>query len=138
MAVAPYGPVIQYAAMPSTAVGEGRGDGLDPCCVKFAPGRWSGGRCDDGIDGSTMIDNKIVLPESQLPRSWHNVVAEPPFDVPRPMHPVEDRGVEIEDYDWLWPRECLRIELQDGEYGADAWIEIPQVISDVLDLAVPN
>ena len=85
-----------------------------------------------------MIDNKIVLPESQLPRSWYNLVAEPPFDVPRPMHPVADRGVEIEDYDWLWTRECLRIELQDGEYGTDAWIEIPQVISDVLDLAAPN
>ena len=83
------------------------------------------------IDAVTMIDNKIVLPESQLPRSWYNVVAELPFDVPRPLHPIEDRGVEIEDYDWLWPRECLRIELQEGEYGTDAWIEIPQFISDV-------
>ncbi|MDE0661402.1 MAG: TrpB-like pyridoxal phosphate-dependent enzyme [Gammaproteobacteria bacterium] len=79
----------------------------------------------------TKNDNKIFLSESQLPRSWYNIVAELPFDVPRPLHPIEDRGVEIDDFDWLWPLECLRIELQEGKYGTDPWIEIPPFIADV-------
>ncbi|MCY4060028.1 MAG: TrpB-like pyridoxal-phosphate dependent enzyme, partial [Gammaproteobacteria bacterium] len=61
----------------------------------------------------TTNDNKIFLSESQLPRSWYNIVAELPFDVPKPLHPIEDRGVEVDDFDWLWPLECLRIELHE-------------------------
>ena len=83
------------------------------------------------IDRVTASENKIHLPESRLPRNWYNMVAELPFDVPRPLHPVEDRRVEIDDYDWLWPLECLRIELQEGRYGTDPWIEIPEFIADV-------
>ncbi|MXW52795.1 MAG: TrpB-like pyridoxal phosphate-dependent enzyme [Gammaproteobacteria bacterium] len=79
----------------------------------------------------TTSENKIFLPESQLPRNWYNIVAELPFDVPKPLHPIEDRPVEIEDYDWLWPLECLRIELQEGKYGTDALIEIPNFIAEV-------
>lgn len=79
----------------------------------------------------TSSENKILLSESQLPQSWYNIVADLPFDLPKPLHPVEDRAVEIEDFDWLWPRECLRIELQKEEYGTDAWIDIPKFISDV-------
>lgn len=75
--------------------------------------------------------NKIVLSESQLPTNWYNIVAELPFDVPRPLHPTEDRAVEIDDFDWLWPIECLRIELQEGLYRTDPWIEIPESILDV-------
>ena len=78
-----------------------------------------------------MIDNKIILPESQLPRCWYNVVAELPFDVPRPLHPIEDRGVAIEDYEWLWPRECLRIELQEGEYRYD-WADYSELTPRIL------
>ena len=84
-----------------------------------------------GKDGVTISDNKIILPESSLPQHWYNIVAELPFDVPKPLHPIEDRAVQIDDFDWLWPRECLRIELQEDKYGTDAWIEIPEFISDV-------
>ena len=79
----------------------------------------------------TAEENKIFLPETRIPRDWYNLVADLPFDVPRPMHPTENRRVEIDDYDWLWPLECLRIELQQGKYGADTWIEIPKFVSDV-------
>jgi len=79
----------------------------------------------------TTNESKIYLPESELPRNWYNIVAELPFEVPTPLHPVEDRPVEVDDYDWLWPLECLRIELQQGRYGTDPWIEIPEFIANV-------
>lgn len=81
--------------------------------------------------GLTIFDNKIFLPEDQLPDHWYNLVPELPFEVPKPIHPTEDRRVEIEDYNWLWPLECLRIELHEGKYSTDAWIEIPEFISDI-------
>lgn len=83
------------------------------------------------INGMTANETKIYLPEDQLPDHWYNLVPELPFEVPKPMHPTEDRQVEIEDYDWLWPLECLRIELHEGKYSTNAWIEIPEFISDI-------
>lgn len=82
-------------------------------------------------NGMTAHENKIFLSEDQLPDHWYNLVPELPFEVPKPMHPTEDRPVEIEDYDWLWPLECLRIELHEGKYSTDAWIEIPEFISHI-------
>lgn len=76
-------------------------------------------------------ENKILLSESHLPQDWYNLVAELPFEVPVPLHPTENRNVEIEDFDWLWPLECLRIELQCGKYGSDTWIKIPQFVRDI-------
>ena len=79
----------------------------------------------------TVPENKIILPEKQLPQHWYNIVAELPFEVPKPLHPIEDHAVKIDDFDWLWPRECLRIELQQDRYGSDAWFETPEFIADV-------
>src|SRR6185312_7893478 len=59
-------------------------------------------------------------------RSWYNIVPELGFDIPRPLHPREDRPATVEEFDWLWSREALKIEFLQGQYARDPWIEIPQ------------
>jgi tryptophan synthase beta chain len=34
-----------------------------------------------------VADTKIVLPDSEIPRSWYNVLADAPHPLQPPLHP---------------------------------------------------
>jgi len=63
--------------------------------------------------------------ETHVPSQWYNLAADVPYDFPKPLHPTLDRFVEISDFDWLYPTECLKIELGEGDYGTSPWIDVP-------------
>jgi len=66
----------------------------------------------------------------EVPTRWINAALDVPFELQPPLAPTEDRPVVVEDFEWLWPRECLEIELRQGVYGEEREIPIPP---DVLD-----
>ncbi|RDG39827.1 TrpB-like pyridoxal phosphate-dependent enzyme [Streptomyces corynorhini] len=70
--------------------------------------------------------NRFVLSEDEVPTHWYNLVVDLPYDIEPHLHSKEDRPALEEDYDWLWPTECLRIELLKGRYATDSWIEVPE------------
>lgn len=75
---------------------------------------------------------------SLLPKSWYNIVPELGFSIPMPLHPVEDRLARVEEFNWLWSTEALRIEFLQGEYATNPWIDIPQPILEAYSQYRPT
>ena len=75
---------------------------------------------------------------SKVPYQWHNLAVDLPFELDPPMDPVEWREVAAHDFGWLWPRECLEIELRRGKYGTDSHIDIPGPVRSVYEQYRPS
>lgn len=81
---------------------------------------------------ATVLD-KLNPDRAIVPRQWYNLASDIPFEMPRPLHPTEDRPVEMEDFSFLYSTECLRIELGIGQYADSPWINVPdQVYEEYL------
>jgi len=76
---------------------------------------------------------RITLPESELPRSWYNVLADLPFPVQPPLSPATGRPVT--------PEELLRIfppQLLEQEMSAERWLPIPEEVLQILSMWRPT
>jgi tryptophan synthase beta chain len=74
------------------------------------------------------LPDRIYLDAAELPQHWYNLAVDLPFEMEPHLHPVADRQVEADDFDWLWPRECIQIELRLGRYRTEPLIEIPEPV----------
>jgi len=78
-------------------------------------------------------DTKIVLPESELPRHWYNVLADAPTPPQPPLHPGTGQPIGPDDLAPLFPMDLI---LQ--EVSTDREIAIPEEVLDVLRLWRPT
>ena len=74
-----------------------------------------------------MADTKIVLPDSEIPRSWYNILADAPHPPQPPLHPGTGQPIGPDDLAPLFPMELI---LQ--EVSTDREIPIPDEVLDVL------
>ncbi|MDR2911679.1 MAG: TrpB-like pyridoxal phosphate-dependent enzyme [Alistipes sp.] len=73
-----------------------------------------------------MKTKKIVLPDSELPRQWYNIVADMP-NRPLPMlHPGTKEPVSKELMNRIFVE-----ELVDQEFSTERWIDIPERVQDI-------
>src|SRR4249920_4270352 len=79
------------------------------------------------------MDAKITLPESDLPRSWYNILADAPTPPQPPLHPGTGEPVGPDDLAPLFPMDLI---LQ--EVSQDAEIPIPEPIRGVYRLWRPT
>src|SRR4051794_41425701 len=79
------------------------------------------------------MDAKITLPESDLPRSWYNILADALRAPERPLHPGTGEPVGPDDLAPLFPMDLI---LQ--EVSTDREIAIPEEVLDVLRLWRPT
>ena len=79
------------------------------------------------------MDSKITLPESDLPRSWYNILADAPTPPQPPLHPGTGQPVGPDDLAPLFPMDLI---LQ--EVSSDREIPIPEEVLDVLRLWRPT
>src|SRR4029078_12779865 len=79
------------------------------------------------------MDSKITLPESDLPRSWYNILADAPTPPQPPLHPGAGARVGPDDLAPLFPMDLI---LQ--EVSSDREIPIPEEVLDVLRLWRPT
>jgi tryptophan synthase beta chain len=79
------------------------------------------------------MDAKITLPESDLPRSWYNILADAPTPPQPPLHPGTGQPVGPDDLAPLFPMDLI---LQ--EVSTDSEIAIPEEVLDVLRLWRPT
>ena len=80
-----------------------------------------------------MVDSKILLPESEIPRSWYNVLADAPT-APQPvLHPGTGQPIGPDDLAPLFPMDLI---LQ--EVSTEREIPIPDEVIDVLRLWRPT
>lgn len=73
-----------------------------------------------------MKQKRFILPESEIPTHWYNIMAELP-NKPMPMiHPATKQPLKAEDLYPIFPEECCNQEMND----TDAWIEIPEEVRE--------
>ncbi len=69
---------------------------------------------------------RIILPESELPTQWYNILSEMP-QRPKPLlHPATREPITSDDLSPLFAEECARQELN----VTDTWIDIPEEVLD--------
>ena len=77
--------------------------------------------------------HRVVLPESEMPTQWYNVVPDLPAPPPPPLHPATHEPVGPDDLAPLFP---MGLILQ--EVSGDSYIDIPGGVLDVLRLWRPS
>src|SRR5690606_2343092 len=83
--------------------------------------------------GDELSDVKIVLPESEIPRQWYNVVADLPTPPRPPLHPGTKQPLKPEDLAPLFP-----MALIEQEASGQRWIDIPEEILNIYRLWRPT
>ena len=91
--------------------------GLELCARRMVPG----------------MATKIILPESDLPTHWYNVVPDLPSPPPPVLHPGTHEPVGPDDLAPLFPMDLI---LQ--EVATDRFIEIPEEVREVYRLWRPS
>ena len=77
--------------------------------------------------------DRILLPTSEMPTRWYNVLADLPFPLTPPISPATGQPVS--------PEELLRIfppQLLEQEMSAERFIDIPEPVLDVLAMWRPT
>ncbi len=74
-----------------------------------------------------------VLPESDIPTHWYNIVPDLPTAPPPPLHPGTKEPLRAEDLTPLFP-----MALIEQEVSTERWIEIPGPVRDLLRLWRPS
>ena len=69
---------------------------------------------------------RYLLPESELPRQWYNILAELPNKPLPPLHPATKQPLKAEDLYPIFSEELCRQECND----TDAWIDIPEEVRE--------
>lgn len=77
--------------------------------------------------------NRFVLPESELPKAFYNILPDLPAPVPPPLHPVTGKPVGPDDLAPLFP-----MALIGQEVSAERYIEIPEEVRRVYRLWRPT
>ncbi len=76
---------------------------------------------------------KYVLPESELPKSWYNIQADLPFELPPVLHPGTHQPVGPDDLAPLVPMALIQQEVT-----RERWVEIPEPVREVYRLWRPT
>lgn len=72
-----------------------------------------------------QVPHKIVLPQSEIPRQWYNIMADMKRLPPPPLSPATKKPVTPQELEAIFPAEVIRQEMSTERY-----IDIP---ADVLD-----
>ncbi len=80
-----------------------------------------------------MTQTKFLLPESELPRSWYNILADAPSPPLPPLHPGTGNPIGPDDLAPLFPLELIMQEV-----SADREIPIPEEVLAVLAMWRPT
>ncbi|MCC6423622.1 MAG: TrpB-like pyridoxal phosphate-dependent enzyme [Phycisphaerales bacterium] len=75
----------------------------------------------------------FVLPQSEIPTHWYNVLADVPEPLPPPLHPGTRQPVSLADMLAIFPQNIVEQEMT-----AEQRIEIPQPVRDIYALWRPT
>lgn len=80
-----------------------------------------------------LSDVKILLPESEIPKQWYNIVADLPTPPKPPLHPATKQPVGPEDLAPIFP-----MALIEQEASGQRWIDVPEEILNIYRLWRPT
>lgn len=76
---------------------------------------------------------RVVLPESEIPKAWYNIIPDLPEPPPPVLHPVTKQPVGPQDLEPIFPMDII---LQ--EVSTERWVEIPQPVRETYALYRPT
>jgi tryptophan synthase beta chain len=85
------------------------------------------------IPNPAIMNKKIFLNESEMPRQWYNIVADMPNKPLPPLHPGTKQPVGPEDLAPLFPMELIKQEV-----SADRYVDIPDQVRDIYRIWRPS
>ena len=80
-----------------------------------------------------MNTTKYLLPESEMPHQWYNIVADLPTPMLPVLHPVTQQPITPDDLAPLFPMEIIK-----QEASQERWIDIPDEVRDIYRLWRPS
>ncbi len=80
-----------------------------------------------------MQQNRIILPESEMPRSWYNIQADMPNPMKPPLNPGTGQPIGPEDLAPVFP-----MNLIEQEVSTEQFIDIPEEVLEKLLLWRPT
>ncbi|NND84010.1 MAG: TrpB-like pyridoxal phosphate-dependent enzyme [Acidimicrobiia bacterium] len=80
-----------------------------------------------------MSETKYLLPESEMPRQWYNILADLPNPPSPPLHPGTLEPIGPEDLAPLFPMDLIMQEV-----STDRYIDIPEPVLDAYRLWRPS
>ena len=80
-----------------------------------------------------MSETKYLLPESEMPRQWYNILADLPNPPSPPLHPGTMEPIGPEDLAPLFPMDLIMQEV-----STDRYIDIPEPVLDAYRLWRPS
>src|SRR5215468_8487273 len=89
--------------------------------------------CRDSGEASMTGQLKYLLQESDMPRSWYNIIADLPSPPPPPLHPGTLQPVGPDDLAPLFPKALIAQEV-----SPERFIDIPDPVVDVYRLWRPT
>jgi tryptophan synthase beta chain len=80
-----------------------------------------------------MIEDKILLPEREMPKTWYNVIPDLPLPLPPPLHPGTGKPASPSDLEAIFPHALIEQEMTPA-----ASVPIPDPVLDILRLWRPT
>ncbi len=80
-----------------------------------------------------MMEDKILLPEREMPRSWYNVIPDLPLPLSPPMHPGTGKPANPSDLEAIFPHALIEQEMT-----AAPSVPIPDPVLEILRLWRPT
>lgn len=80
-----------------------------------------------------MVETKIMLDESEIPKKWYNILPDLPEPLPPVIHPGTKEPIGPQDLAPLFPMELIKQEV-----SQDRWIKIPEEVREVYTLWRPT
>jgi tryptophan synthase beta chain len=79
------------------------------------------------------MDNRIILPEKDMPTQWYNVLPDLADPLAPPLDPVTQKPIDPEKLAAIFPRAVIEQEM-----SSQRWIDIPQPVWDIYRLFRPT
>jgi tryptophan synthase beta chain len=80
-----------------------------------------------------MDDNRILLPERDLPKSWYNVIPDLPEPLPPPLNPATGKPANAGDLEAIFPHALI-----EQEVSSAPTVPIPDAVREMLALWRPT
>jgi len=80
-----------------------------------------------------MAQRKFILPETELPRKWYNILPDLPTPLDPPLNPETKEPIGPEALAPIFP-----MALIEQEVSQESWIPIPEELLDILSLWRPT
>ena len=79
------------------------------------------------------MQTRFDLTQSDIPKSWYNLLTDFPEPLPPPLHPGTKQPIPAEALEAIFPKNLIAQEV-----SSDRWIEIPDPVRDVYALWRPT